>query len=188
MKKHKLIGVEGLRESMSESLKGMIGTPITRGTVSSIKEVSERTLQGLVDAGAVSSFDVGKVQTKHRSKKLLGRLKDFFLWKTPLRRWHFKPFYVQVELSEKFLVLREHTNVFGDMSDEDFEELLRNVRTINVWEERYPEDPYSIVLANVSIQSVLPASHINFAITLERENCESQMEEVGRETGQGGAV
>lgn len=160
--KYKLSGMEALQDS----LKDAVGTPIGPSTVQSIKSTSERTLQGLVDVGTLSSFDVGKVQTKHQSKGLWGKVGDYFLWKTPLRRWYYKPFYVQVDLADKLTMLREHSCVLDDLEDEDFNELVQGLRGIQVWEERYPEDPYSIVLADISVQPVIPLDNISFTVTL----------------------
>lgn len=160
--KFKLAGVEALGESM----KGMVGKPIDSGTIQSIKGASENALQDLVNADVLSSFDVGKVQTKHQSKKLLGRLVDFFLWKTVFRRLYFKPFYVQVSLEDRLRMLREHTGIFDEFSRDEFEKLACSVSGIMIWEEKYPEDPYSIILADITIQPVIPASHISTTVTL----------------------
>lgn len=163
-------------ETLSESLKEVVGTPITKDSLQSIKSISERNLQGMVDAGTMNSFNVDKVQTKHQSKKLLGRVSDFFLWKTFLRRWYYKPFYVQVNLEDRLRVLWEHTSVFEGISEEDFEKFACSVSEVNVWEEQYPKDPYSIVLMNYSFRPVLPLEYVSFNVTLPGEDNEDDGE------------
>jgi hypothetical protein len=165
--KFKLAGME----AVGSSLKDVVDAPLSSGTVQSIRDVSRRSLQRLVDEGVVSSFDVTEVQTKHQSKGWLGRVADFFLWKTPLRHLYYKPFYVQVSLAEKLQLLWEHTGAFEDMSQERFDELVNSVAGVTVWEERYPEDPYSIMLMDFAVRPVLPVEHISLTVTSpERPN------------------
>ncbi len=162
--KFKVAGIEGL---ISDSLKGTIGTNFAKGhTVEAVEGVSEKTLQAMVDAGTLSSFEVNKVQTKHQSKKLRGRIADFLLWKTFLRRWYFKPFYVQIPLEDHLRMLWEHSGVFEDLSEGDFEDMVDSVSGVMIWEERYPENPYTIILTDISVQPVMPAAHISFNVTV----------------------
>lgn len=160
------ITVESVHESLRKSMAGVVGKPLGETTLASVRGVSHRSLQGLVETGLVQDFDIGTVQTKHRSKNFLGRCLDFVRWKTPWRRWHYKPFYVQVSLVEKLQVLWEHTGVFEDMADKDFNALLESVQGVTVWEERYPENPYNIVMTDITVRPVVPVDFVSFTVTL----------------------
>ena len=69
-------------------LRGAFGQPTNKKTMDTIREHISGTLEHLTDTGMLDSgSQVGKVQTKHKGKKFFGRVREFFLWKTPLRRW-----------------------------------------------------------------------------------------------------
>lgn len=150
-------------------LKEFLGKPTVNSTLVGITSSAESSMKEMVDEGVLAAGEVKDVRTLHARKGFFGRAKDFLLWKTFVRRWSYKPFYEQVGLVKKFVELREHTNVFEDMSDDDFENLLQAVHTITVWEERYHDNPYSIVVVDACIIPATPVECINLSVTLEDE-------------------
>lgn len=160
--KYKLAG-------MQDALKKTLGAPVGKSIVAEIHKTTKAALENLVDNGVLNSSEVKGVQTLHEGKKIFGRVKDFFLWKTFLKRWHYKPFYMQVDLSDSLRKLHEYSGVFEGLEDEEVERLLDSVSGIHVWEELYPDDPYSIVIVDVVIQPVIPVEQISVSITMENE-------------------
>ncbi len=133
-------------------------------SLEAIQKTVESQLEGLTKSGVIRTSEVTKVQTLHQSKNLRARLKDWFLWKTPLRRWTVKQFgWVQEDLADHLEYWAEYKS---EMRPEEVETFLNQCRGHRIWVQHYWEDPYSIVLTDVSFVPVKPIEFIKMDIQI----------------------
>lgn len=158
----KRVDKDMVMQAVKDSMRRHIGTPPTKETEKAIKGTAEKILQDFTKTGVLNSFKVKKVSTVHKTKSLWGRTKDFFCWRTPFRRWYFKPAYVQVDLGDELTLLWEYTGAFEGLNQEEFDDILESVKGVKVWRQLWPEDPYTTIISDISVSPVMPVDHVSF--------------------------
>jgi len=148
------INIETVQNSLSSALKRHIGE---KTNTAFIEKSIESTLQSL----PLQNYTTKNVSTLHALKSVWGKIVDFVKWKTPLKRFFYKPFYRQKDLVEVLDMLWEHSSCFEEFSREEFECFKERLEGVKVWEEKYPEDPYSIVQVDVEFVPVKPVGFIS---------------------------
>ena len=122
-------------------------------------------LESLENVGLLKSAHVAEVATEHDRKNRWGRLKDWVCWKTPYRRRHYRPEWIQVPLVDVLERIREH----GDPDTAKYitDELLENLHGTTVWERQWPTNPYEVMVFDLSIAPVVPLNYIKATFTIE---------------------
>lgn len=150
-----------------------------------VREQADDLLSRLAEEGMIVSHSVDRATTLHASRNMWGRVLDWVRWKTPLKRWLVKPYWVEVGLSDILTELWE-TERFPAPPMEDqidrewFWAVVREVEGIKVWEKRWPNDPYTSVSVDMTIVPSKPLDFIKMEFTIGEDD------EPSEDSGDGG--
>lgn len=135
---------------------------ITKGRMRTIVADS---LSMLKDQGVLKNFSIEHCELKHNKKKFFGRVLDWIKWKSPLRKYFYKPKYVKIEVTDIFQSFYEQGHL--DIGKEDFNMICKWFYGVTTWKEVYPEDPYITVDIDVKIMPTAPIEFIKQEVTLQ---------------------
>ncbi|MCK5605454.1 hypothetical protein KAR91_26415 [Candidatus Pacearchaeota archaeon] len=159
---------ESVISSINKSFSDGVSIKINKNVVGTIKSITTRTLKEMSDAGVIKSSEVLDVKTVHQRKSLLGKIGDFICWRTPYHRVYYKPFYVQIFLSDHLEHLFEYTGLFDGVDQEVKNEILEMCGNSEIWEERYPDNPYTIIVSDINFRPNFPIKLVNLKVDLEK--------------------
>ena len=159
-------------EEIGARLREDVNATVRSGVIGSEADLTtaiEATLASMREHGAVDSSGVESVMTAHAEKSFLGRVKDFILWKTPLKKWTRNQFnLVEVYLADELERLQGRRGVWED--EEEFQRILREVSGLSYWEKEYWTNPYEIMIASIQIQPTVPISFVQSTLQLSKED------------------
>lgn len=136
--------------------------------VDNIREAVSEQLSSLYSAGVVDGFNIDCCDTRHNRKSVWGRFIDWIKWKSPLKRFFYKPVYVEANLAD-ILYRRWEAGGMDSLDEDGIDDICGWVYGITVWEEKYPVDPYAVMDIKFSLKPVVPANYIKMDITLDEE-------------------
>lgn len=154
-----------VREAIERSLDSTLGT--LDDVESHAKEVIEHVMNQNKDI--LPKFEVNETALAHSKKSWWGKLKDWFVWKTPLRRVLVKPYWVQVELADVLERCWDHGSLSEDITSEEFDKLYAALRGVMVWEKKWPTNPYEVLLVDMTFQPAMPISYIKSTFRIDKE-------------------
>lgn len=151
-------------KALKKLTSDFIGQQNNETTKEALNSLVSNSLSNLQDKNILSGFNINYSETRHNRKKFFGKVLDWVKWKSPLYRFFYKPEYVEIEVVDIFQRLWEYGSL--DINEEEFDKMYSMFAGIKTWEERYPENPYTIMDVSVNIMPIKPIEYVKMDVVL----------------------